>query len=90
MKPASYPFLAIAKKYGVDYGDVLLLADMWRLSNEGVHPDNAWWRDAMDRVGKAVKWSDDFRNEVQDANETFRCIQAGGIDWLTGEITHAH
>lgn len=27
MKPESYPFLRIAKKYSVDYGDVLMMAD---------------------------------------------------------------
>jgi hypothetical protein len=85
-KPQSYPFLAIAKKYGLDYGDVLLVADMWR------HPANRSEneREADKRLFVAcIKLSKQtvakIERDISTANTEFRRIQAGEIYWLTGE-----
>jgi hypothetical protein len=86
-KPQSYPFLAIAKRYGVDYGDVLLVADMWR------HPANRSEneREADKRLFVAClklpkQTVAKIERDISTANTEFRRIQAGEIDWLTGEL----
>lgn len=86
-KPVSYPFLAIAKQFGLDYGDVLLVADMWR------HPAqrNDVEREADKRLYLAIHRHHSPRDIVRieklisGSNAQFKAIQAGEIDWLTGE-----
>jgi hypothetical protein len=73
MKPASYPFLAIARKYGLEYAEVLTLADHWRK-----HPH-------LRPIYAAISWNNEAINETLNAIDEFRAIQAGLIDWNTGE-----
>jgi hypothetical protein len=85
-KPQSYPFLAIAKRYNLDYGDVLLVADMWR------HPAqrNNNERGADKRLFMALIDAPDgviamVEVDISQANADFKAIQKGEIDWNTGE-----
>jgi hypothetical protein len=82
MKPASYPFLAIAKKYGLDYGDVLIYADIHY--NGNVPNTTEWACRAVDNVS-AIEPDYAAVQDVLSALEEFRAIQAGLRDWLTGE-----
>jgi len=73
-KPASYPFMNIAKMFDVPYADVLAVAGRDTISK--IYYDQAWWQlrnrgDVMNAIGKAV-----------DEQEL---IRRGVIDWLTGE-----
>lgn len=84
-KPESYPFLRIAKQYGVDYGDVLTVADMWR------HPAD---RDDRERAAdkrlflamcaKPPVVIARLERELAFSNMVFADIQSGRIDWQTG------
>lgn len=87
-KPQSYPFLAIARKYGLDYGDVLTIADMWRHPAERSDRERAadkrlaitlWLRHTSERTIFKIEM------EIRNANIQFAAIQAGKIDWNTGE-----
>lgn len=76
MKPASYPFLALARKYGYPYGDVLSAAGELRRNHGYFDPDgpNAHW------IRRGIAAREVFRAFVeQDA------IRRGAIDWQTGE-----
>lgn len=85
-KPASYPFMAIAKKYGLDYGDVLLLADSERHSYAGrdyrnvrICESHAYFRHYKK---PEFQW---IYSDIELANVDFRRIQAGEYDWDKGE-----
>lgn len=69
MKPASYPFLAIAKKYNADYTAVLKHAD-WLIYG---------------REGPQFYPGSNIVNDIADAASEFLDIRAGLIDWQTGE-----
>lgn len=74
-KPASYPFMNIAKKYGYPYADVLIFADSLRMmhgTTEKQHQDKWGPRQIAAR-------------EIWYAIKEFRAIQRGEIDWNTGE-----
>jgi len=73
-KPESYPFLRIAKRYGVDYGHVLEFADYVQYDIEFV--SSGMW--------KSVKG---WKLQVLRACVEFGRIRNGHIDWLTGEPT---
>lgn len=81
MKPASYPFLAIARKYGLDYGDVLIYADIHKRPNL---VSTYWVFQAIDNVS-AVEPDYAAAQAIVDANAEFAAIQAGKIDYETGE-----
>lgn len=69
-KPESYPFLRIAKQYGVPYSEVLIWADYIRsvgYTTRNMHENFA------------------YTAEVNAAILEFQAIQRGEIDWLTGE-----
>jgi len=91
-KPQSYPFLAIAKMFNAPYGDVLLVADMWR------HPERRSVNEceADKRMAKLLCGPSYDKDDVTlcsiaiaAANREFRNIQAGKIDWQTGEPVRA-
>lgn len=81
-KPASYPFLAIARKYGLDYGDVLIYADIH--NNGNIAPRTFWYEQAINNVS-AIESDYAAVQDIFNALEQFRAIQAGLIDWNTGE-----
>jgi hypothetical protein len=82
-KPASYPFLAIARKYGYPYADVLNVAFFWdRRSNcRYATPSECL---AIDRLEKRPEWRE-FTDAVHVAMREQDAIRAGVIDWQTGE-----
>lgn len=71
MKPDSYPFLKIAKKYNVDYTEVLQYADWLQY---GTRPADVGFSNLPDDVIIEVRKA--FL--IQDA------IRNGEIDWITG------
>lgn len=87
-KPQSYPFMQIAKRYGLDYGDVLTVADMWRHPAERSDRERAadkrlattlWLRHTSEKVILLIE------RLITEANHEFAAIQSGEIDWNTGE-----
>lgn len=72
MKPASYPFMNIAKKYNYAYGDVVSIVEIIR--NSGNVPKK--WR------VRAIAFM-----EICRAIDEQELIRRGVIDWLTGEDT---
>ena len=74
MKPASFPFLAIARRYGLEYTDALKCAQQLRTWGRFEYPR---WLSMADR--------DDFARDLWDAHCEFGAIQRGEIDWMTGE-----
>lgn len=70
-KPESYPFLRIARRHSVDYGDVLNHAQFCKGAPA--------YRRARFPLGSKID------NEVQEATNIQRQIRAGLIDWDTGE-----
>jgi len=81
VKPQSYPFLAIAKRYRLDYGDVLKVADHWRRNLQGIESERT-----TPSLHNALLWPHEALGEITFANADFRAIQAGRIDWQTGNI----
>ncbi|CDX26730.1 hypothetical protein MPL3356_60520 [Mesorhizobium plurifarium] len=75
-RPTTFPFLAIAKKYNVDYGDVLIYAD-----KEG-RPQQ--FRRASARLHRHPYWNL-LISEINRAQAEQAAIRRGEIDWLTGE-----
>lgn len=73
MKPASYPFMQIAKKHGYDYAETLQVASCLRESMMLPLRLGHW-------IVRTVACL-----EIIAANEEFRAIQRGEIDWMTGE-----
>ncbi len=72
MKPESYPFLRIARQYGVPYDDVLKIANCSRLMlGAGV---------IMDGAPIPIRVYD----EVVAATNVQERIRRGLIDWQTG------
>jgi hypothetical protein len=80
-KPQSYPFLAIAKRYGLDYGDVLLYADIARKP----YIDLTYWHCAAIDTISAIEPDYATCNDILSAGDEFLRIQTGEIDWQTGE-----
>lgn len=80
MKPASFPYLAIAKRFAVPYGTVLIYADICRGSDidKRIAAQAAMSR----RLGTDYQM---FAEAVRTAIMTFIFIQEGRIDWMTGE-----
>lgn len=82
-KPESYPFLRIAKQYGVEYADVLAVAQEFQCATTSARgiltaSDNLnRWLSLPDR--------DPFWRDFLNARAEFLAIQRGDIDWLTGE-----
>lgn len=75
-KPASYPFLAIAKAHDADYGDVLAFA-AWISDRAGYdRRTEALSVYAKDDICRAVKVQQDIRDGV--------------IDWQTGLQPASH
>lgn len=72
-KPESYPFLRIAKQYGVDYGTVLKVADDLK------DAQRADWLDFPYGTDPAIMI------EMAEATEVQRSIRNGDIDWQTGK-----
>jgi hypothetical protein len=72
-KPASYPFLAIANKYGLDYGEVLRVAQCAK-TRAPFTKDLAHW------VTRAVAIT-----AIGRATDEQQAIREGRIDWQTGE-----
>lgn len=71
-KPEGYPFLAIAKRYGYPYAEVLAIADAFKSGRAPNLPDV--WRDRA----IAIK-------AIYDAGLIQQAIRDGKIDWQTGE-----
>lgn len=69
MKPQSYPFLAIAKKYNVDYSDVLK------------HADRILYR----RGDYTFSIFSEIERDIIICAAEFRQIRNNRIDWMTGE-----
>lgn len=84
MRPSTFPFLAIAKRYGVDYGDVLIYADLGR---SGPSRDGMKFVEVADRLDKQLRNPHrmDCKVDIANALSEFLAIQRGEIDWLTGE-----
>lgn len=80
MKPESFPFLRIAKKYGYDYADVLAYADLLRKYG------NSYVRFPHE-VAIVSRWSRRAiaAREVIDAAQIQKHIRDGILDWQTGE-----
>lgn len=74
-KPQSYPFLAIAKRYGLDYGDVLAIAHYNRFGDAR----NGLNEDVFNKYPLLVI------EDIALANMEFLNIQDGLIDWNTGD-----
>lgn len=72
-KPASYPFLAIAKKHNVPYADVLAHAD-WQRSDNGNPQFPIFSQIDLDICAAGMEQ---------------QLIRNGTIDWQTGEPTPA-
>lgn len=74
-KPETYPFLRIAKRFDVDYSDVLLAADFaTHQARELPGADGAIQNlptAVLHEIGRAVGVQEQIRN--------------GQIDWMTGE-----
>lgn len=76
MKPESYPFLRIAKQYGVDYGHVLAIASRDTIAK--VYFDQAWWQ---------LRHVPNISNDIGRAMDVQQAIRNGEIDWQTGKDT---
>lgn len=76
MTPSTFPFLAIAKKYAVNYGDVCIYAD-----KEG---NVVQFRAASARLHQHPNWNL-LISEINLARAVQAAIRRGEIDWLTGE-----
>lgn len=72
-KPESYPFLKISRKHNEDYSLVLAFAHGTRTGDFRQYDES----DDMLRL--------DTRVAIVNACQQFVDIQAGYIDWLTGE-----
>lgn len=78
MKPESFPLLRISKQYGLDYGDVLTVADSiitgipLCLRHEDIRK-------------RTETWSHDAVKDITDAVINFLNIRVGKIDWITGK-----
>lgn len=79
--PKSYPFLEIARKYDVPYGDVLLVADFWDPRNK--MNANPHQEAAINRSYKIAGWSEIVGDICEAINEQ-KLIRDGVIDWRTG------
>lgn len=73
-KPESYPFLRIAKRYGVDYGDVLALADL----------NTPGFMQSLERIEQHPK-SNYIISDIKLCRAYQASIRDGRIDWQTGE-----
>lgn len=73
-KPEAYPFLRIAKEFGVDYGDVLIAAD-YSLHSRHHHDTSR----AVNALPIAAL------HEIGGAAIEQKRIRRGEIDWQTGE-----
>lgn len=73
-KPEGYPFMRIARQFGVDYGVVLKVAG--DLKDTG----RADWLDFPYGTDPAIMI------EMAEATEVQRAIRDGEIDWQTGEL----
>lgn len=80
-KPASYPFMNIAKKYGLDYGDVLLYTEIHRHQLETLSERQI---EAIDNVS-AIEPEYAACIDIAEACDNFRAIQTGVIHWETGD-----
>ena len=76
MKPEAFPFLRIAKRFNLDYGEVLETAD-W-IKNGGHLALSTWIR-----TGEAP-------HELHEASAIQQSIRDGEIDWITGERNAAN
>ncbi|WP_113155913.1 hypothetical protein [Nitratireductor sp. OM-1] len=76
----SYPYLSIAKHFGVDYGDVLLVAQ-YRAQGDSRSPNTHEWG-AIRRVTTDVNLLvfKDFAAAIDQAIREFRRIQKEGWD----------
>lgn len=79
-KPQSYPFLAIANRYRIPYGEVLMVADHWRKRIKGLESDRTTFA-----LHNALLWPHEALEDITNANAEFAAIQAGKTDWQTGE-----
>lgn len=79
----SYPFLAIAKRFNLDYGDVLLFADIRRQhTGSPQHPWTPHHAMTCKRLSRlSLQTGCDLDDAIDEANSTFKAIQSGKIDW---------
>lgn len=75
-KPSSFPFLAIARRYGYDYGETLLVADSLRRGELRLIDETMWRKWSQRKVALRA---------IYKVNQEFAAIQASKIDWQTGE-----
>jgi hypothetical protein len=68
-KPESYPFLRIARDHGINYSDVLAVADQLRRTQRAI------WREPVNL---------DAFIEIASATDIQAGIREGVIDWQTG------
>lgn len=73
-KPESYPYLRIAREFGVDYDTVL------------EHAANTM-KGGINYIPREVSLADqaNYVHDMREAHQTFLRIRAGLIDWNTGE-----
>lgn len=74
LPPQGYPFLAIAKKFNVDYSDVLKHADYLTFSRPGSKQGYPYFP-----YGSPVDFA------IADAIHEQTMVRDGYIDWQTGE-----
>lgn len=73
-KPESYPFLRIAKQYGLDYSAVLITADNLKRNGRAEYLHGVQPADALNAM-----------IDIAHAVDTYKQICDGVIDWQTGE-----
>lgn len=76
MKPESYPFLRVAKQYGLDYSAVLITADNLKRNGRAEYLHGVQPADALNAM-----------IDIAHAVDTYKQICDGVIDWQTGEYT---
>lgn len=87
MKPESYPFLRIARQCAVEYGDVLAYAQTFKSSASVEFIETT--RARLSKVWGLGQYRY-IVDEIAAITRQFEAIQAGEIDWLTGEpVDHA-
>lgn len=87
-KPASYPFMAIANKFGVDYGLILAVAD-YNKPERGMSMLSRRLKDRLEAVldpQQAVRCFVEIVNASIEQDQ----IRSGEIDWQTGEPIPYH
>ena len=71
----SYPYLSIAKKYGVPYSTVLALADL------GTHGRSAGYHECSAAVRDRI--DEDMLGDINAAIRHFKGVQSGSIAFPT-------